>query len=196
MDEKIKPIYRELEDRYVKIAWTHKIHEIQATLHWKSGEQLKTANSILMASTATTSLWTILEQQLALLDPKWSILPSLLTAICALFSTYLMLRYRDGAFEEKEKSNKQHAAKCHNLRNEYEALLCEIKLGNLIDSNTVIQRRNELSEKENLLYSGTDIPHATSKAVEMATVALKQKKESKTEDDEIRAIVPEYLQEI
>lgn len=196
MDDKIRPIYRELEDRYVKVAWTHKIHEIQAGLYWQKGEKLKTANSLLNAFTATSALCTVLEKLLALLDSKWSLLPSLITAILSLVSTYLMLRYRDGALEEKARANKQHAAKCHNIRNEYESLLCDIKLEMLTDLGSIMQRRNELSEKENSLYLGIDIPHTTEKAVKLATVALKQNKESKTEDDEIRSIVPEYLQEL
>lgn len=35
MDENIKPIFRELEDRFVKISWTHKVQEIQAGLYQK-----------------------------------------------------------------------------------------------------------------------------------------------------------------
>lgn len=193
MEEKIKQVYKVLQGRYVKVAWTHKIHEKQAELHLKKNDQISNCTAVVNTLSTSVALLTFLEKLMGFIECNWFM--PLLTAVISVISLFLLFRYKDGIFEERAKSNKQYAAKCHNLRNKYEDLLCDIKLGNLTDLNTIIQRRNELSEQENLLYLGIDIPHTTNEAVDLAVVALKKNKDSKTEDDEIRSIVPEYLQE-
>ena len=45
MDNSIKTIYRELEDRYVKICWTHKIQEVQAGLYLTKVSQVTLSTS-------------------------------------------------------------------------------------------------------------------------------------------------------
>lgn len=35
MEDNIKIIYREIEERFVKICWTQKIQEVQANLYFK-----------------------------------------------------------------------------------------------------------------------------------------------------------------
>ena len=57
----------------------------------------------------------------------------------------------------------------------------------------IAERRNLLEERENEIYIG-NVPEASSKACELADKALKQGKESTTEEEEIKLIVPDYLQ--
>ena len=61
----------------------------------------------------------------------------------------------------------------------------------LLKDAEIIAQRNNLSDEENLLYS--DAPYTSSSAVKRANKALKIKKESTTEEDEIDAIVPTDL---
>lgn len=192
MDESIKPIYREIEDRFVKIAWTHKIQEIQAGLYLKQSSRNKWWVAISNGIATTTAFVTIVTSALKLIDAEW-IMPAV-TSLFALISSILTLRYKDVSLDDKAMACKQYAAKCRNLRNSYEALLTDIKTGRLSDIEAISQKRDFMSKVENDLFAGEIAPHTTSKAVSLADEALKERKESLTSEDEIRSIVPEHLQ--
>lgn len=194
MDERIKPIYREIEDRFVKIAWTHKIQEIQAGLYLKQSSCNKWCMAVSNGLATTTAFATVVTSALKAIDAEW-IMPAI-TSLLAVISTVLTLRYKDGLLEDKAMACKQYAAKCRNLRNGYEALLTDIMTGRLTDIETISQKRDLMSNLENELFSGEIAPHTSGKAVELASKALKNRKESLTSEEEIKAIVPEQLQQI
>lgn len=192
MYESIKPIYREIEDRFVKIAWTHKIQEIQAGLYLKQSSRNKWWVAISNGVATTTAFATVVTSALEMIDAEW-IMP-LVTSVLAVISTILTLRYKDCTLDDKALACKQYAAKCRNLRNSYEALLTDIKTGRLSDIEAISQKRDLMSELENELFAGEIAPHTTNKAVDLADKALKGKKESLTSKEEIKSIVPEQLQ--
>lgn len=192
MYESIKPIYREIEDRFVKIAWTHKIQEIQAGLYLKQSNCNKWWVAISNGIATTTAFATVITSALEMIDAEW-VMP-LVTSMLAVISTILTLRYKDGTLDDKALACKQYAAKCRNLRNSYEALLTDIKTGRLSDIEAISQKRDLMSELENELFAGDIAPHTTNKAVDLADKALKGRKESLTSEEEIRSIVPEQLQ--
>ena len=192
MDESIKPIYREIEDRYVKIAWTHKIQEIQAGLYLKQSSRNKWWMAISNGVATTTAFATVVTSALESIDAEW-IMPAF-TSFFALISSILTLRYKDVSLDDKALACKQYAAKCRNLRNSYEALLTDIRTGRLSDIETISQKRDLMSEVENDLFAGEIAPHTTSKAGDIADKALKDRKETLTSEEEIRSIVPEHLQ--
>lgn len=192
MDESIKPIYREIEDRFVKIAWTHKIQEVQAGLYLKQSSRNKWWMAISNGVATTTAFATVVTSALESIDAEW-IMPSV-TSVMAVVSTILTLRYKDGSLEDKAMACKQYAAKCRNLRNSYEALLTDINTGRLNNIEAISQKRDLMSEVENDLFAGEIAPHTTSKAVSLADEALNDRKESLTSEEEIRSIVPEHLQ--
>ena len=194
MDERIKPIYREIEDRFVKIAWTHKIQEIQAGLYLKQSSCNKWCMAVSNGLATTTAFATVVTSALKAIDAEW-IMPAI-TSLLAVISTVLTLRYKDGLLEDKAMACKQYAAKCRNLRNGYEALLTDIMTGRLTDIETISQKRDLMSNLENELFAGEIAPHTSGKAVELASKALKNRKESLTSEEEIKAIVPEQLQQI
>lgn len=194
MNDNYKPIYRELEDRYVKIAWTHKIQEIQAGLYLKSSNCNKWCMAISNGIATTTAFITVVTSALKSIEAEW-IMPTI-TSVLAVISTILTLRYKDGSLDDKAIACKQYAAKCRDLRNRYENLLTDIKTGRITDIETISKKREDMTEYENQLFSGEIAPHTSVEAVKLANKALKENKESLTEDEEIKCIIPSQLQEV
>lgn len=194
MQESLQPIYREIQDRLVKIAWTHKIQEIQAGLYVEESNCNKWLMAIVNALTTTSAFVTVVTNALKAIDAAW-IMPAL-TSLLAVVSTIITLRYKDDVLEDKAMMCKQYAAKCRHMRNQYEALLTDIKTGRLLDVETISLKRDLMTELENELFAGELAPHTTKKAVTKATRALKINQESLTTEEEIKAIVPQHLQEV
>ena len=120
-------------------------------------------------------------------------IPVVITAGFAVWSSYLTFRYKDQTFATKAAANKQYAAKCHDMRNKYESLLADVYSGRLATLEEICAKRDELENEENILYSSETVPHTTSEAVDMARKALMVNRDSQTEDNELRAIVPQHL---
>lgn len=192
MEDNIKPIYREIEDRYVKIAWTHKIQEVQAGLYLKKSSCNKWCMAILNGITTTSAFITVLTSALQSINAEW-VMPAI-TSILAVISTILTLRYKDGILDDSASACKQYAAKCRNLRNKYEALLTDIKTGRYGDIESISSKRDLMTEIENELFAGDIAPHTTEEAVDIAKKALLTNEDSLTSEAEIKAIVPKHLQ--
>lgn len=187
MNESIIILYKCIQARYVKVVWSHKIQEIQGDIYLCNDKWIKNAVCILSCiTTGTASLSTIF----ALLDLNTQITGAV-TAFLGICLSYLTIRFKDGQQKKKAKENKIFAAKLHDLRNKYESLMTDIKAGVLKNSDEITARRDELSMEENELYSNA--PHTSRSAVKKANKALKIRKESTTEEDEIDAIVPKDL---
>ncbi|MCQ2294043.1 MAG: SLATT domain-containing protein [Bacteroidales bacterium] len=192
MDENIKSIYIEIEERYVKIAWTHKIQEIQAGLYLKKSNCNKWCMAIFNGVTTTTAFVTVVTSLLESIDADW-VMP-VLTSVLAVISTILTLRYKDSVLDESASACKQYAAKCRNLRNKYEALLTDIMTGRFVNVEVISSKRDLMTEVENELFAGDIAPHTTEKAVAIAKKALLENGDSLTTESEIKAIVPQHLQ--
>lgn len=194
MQELLQPIYREIQDRFVKIAWTHKIQEIQADLYIEKSNCNKCCMAITNALTTATAFITVVTNVLESIGAAW-IMPAI-TSLLAVISTIITLRYKDEALDDKAMMCKQYAAKCRHMRNQYEALLTDIKTGRLLDIESISQKRDLMTELENDLFAGEVAPHTSAKAVDLASKALKGRKESLTSEEEIKSIVPQHLQEV
>lgn len=194
MDEKIKPIYKEIEDRFVKIAWTHKIQEVQAGLYLKKSSCNKWCMAISNGVATSTAFVTVVTSALECIDAEW-MMPAI-TSVLAVISTILTLRYKDGTLEDNAVVCKQYAAKCRNLRNKYEALLTDIKTGRFSDIESISLKRDLMTEIENELFAGDIAPHTSEEAVAIAKKALLENEDSLTSETEIKAIVPQHLQEL
>ena len=193
MDWDVKIIYRELEDRYVKICWTQKAQEIQAGLYLKKSNHQKWWMALANSITSTVAFSTVVANGFKLVGAEW-IWPAI-TSVIAVISSIITLRFKDGVLEDKALFCKQYAAKCRNIRNMYEAILADAKASRYtIDQ--LCSKRDELAELENALFSGEIAPHTTPKAIELAKESLIQNRDTQTEDHEIKAIVPTHLQEL
>lgn len=178
-------IYEQILGRYVKITWTHKIHECQADICFK---QYKRDSRIVRVLTSATSAGVILALTESL-SPYWV---KVITALVAMALNYYTLTRKEVEADRKAIENKRYAALHHDLRNKYESLLTDIKAETLTNEQ-ITERRNLLEERENEIHIG-NVPEASSKACALADKALKQGKESTTEEEEIKLIVPDYLQ--
>lgn len=180
-------LYKQIVGRYVKVVWTHKIHECQASIYFKHTERVQTWISILTGLTATGTVAALIPFDFADFDK----LAVWLTAMFALALSYFNYRYKDGILEKKMAENKEYAAQVHHLRNLYESLVTDI-VAEKIDVQTIMQRRDELEQKENELYS-QNVPMTSDEAVKQATIALKGNQDSTTTEEEEQLILPDYL---
>lgn len=193
MEEKYFHIYRQVEDRYVKISWTHKIQEIQAGLYIKKSNSQKWWMAIANGVTTTSAFVSVVTNALEVMDTSW-VWPAI-TSLIAVISSIITLRFKDGVLESKASACKQYAAKCRHIRNMYESLLADIKSG-CCEFDEMCKKRDIMTEQENALFTGETAPHTTPKAVELARKSLLENKDSLTEQHEIKSIVPEHLQEL
>lgn len=193
MDDSIKTIYREVEDRFVKICWTHKIQEIQAGLYLQASNRQRWWMAISNGLTTTSAFVTVVTSVLRSVDAEWC-WPAI-TSVIAVISSIITLRFKDGVLEDKALVCKQYAAKCRNIRNMYEAILADAKAGRYaIDE--LCSKRDMMTEIEDSLFSGEIAPHTTPEAVAIAEKSLIKKRDTQTEEREIKAIIPSHLQEL
>ena len=193
MNDQIRTVYRVLEERYVKVAWTHKIQECQAGIHLAKENKNRKRMAAINAITTTAAVITLFYNVTPWFKDNAPWIPVVITTGFAVWSSYLTFRYKDQTFATKAAANKQYAAKCHDMRNKYESLLADVYSGRLATLEEICVKRNELENEENILYSSETVPHTTPEAVEMARKALMVNRDSQTEDNEIRAIVPQHL---
>lgn len=191
MTEAVKTQYKLLVDRFGKMIWTHKIQEKQADIYMREAKDLKCKMAWLTVLTTTTAVITAIDQILQLVNCEWA--GSIITAVLAGWSTYYVLRYKDESYETKAKENKNYAAQCRRMRNEYESFLTDIKSGQVTSLDDIAKRRDELEKEEDILFSGEIAPHTSKEAYEEAEKALKQNKEAISEQDELDSIIPENL---
>ena len=185
MNDSIKTLYREIQERYVKVIWTHKTHLCQAAIHHKKNKHhnaILAALSVLVSAAAITNVLRWL--------PDDIMVPVL--AILSLVLTFFTIIYRAENLSKDVSENEHFAATMHDLRNRYAGLLADIKAGMLTEQQ-IIQRREWLEHEENLIYSGI-VPFTSKEAVEAAEIALKSKQESTTTDKEIQLLVSPNLQ--
>ena len=194
MNDQIRTVYRVLEERYVKVAWTHKIQECQAGIHLAKENKNRKRMAAINAITTTAAVITLFYNVTPWFKDNAPWIPVVITAGFAVWSSYLTFRYKDQTFATKAAANKQYAAKCHDMRNKYESLLADVYSGRLATLDEICAKRDELENEENILYSSEVVPHTTPEAVDMARKALMVNRDSQTEDNEIRAIVPQHLQ--
>lgn len=191
MTEETKILYKSIEGRYVKVVWTHKIQEKQADIYCKKSKLMKKHICWFTVLTTGGVLFTLLPFPPLVIGGVEINIPNYISTVLALFLSYFNLRYGDGMLDDKASENRRYAAQVHNLRNKYEALMYDILAGKLSDDE-IISSRNSLESIENDLYS-VGAPFTSEKAVDMAKVSLKQRKDSTTEIEELKAIMPPDL---
>lgn len=185
MNESTKVLYRELQERYVKVLWTHKIQLCQASIHKKNNKCHNTVLAVLSVLVSAAAITNVLKWL-----PENYMVPVL--AILSLTLTFFTVLFKAENLGKSAAENEHFAATMHDLRNRYAGLLTDIKAGILTD-NEIKEKREALEHEENLIYSG-NVPSTTQKAVDAAENALKTKQDSTTTDEEIRILVSPNLQ--
>ncbi len=185
MNESTKVLYRELQERYVKVLWTHKIQLCQASIHKKNNKCHNTVLAVLSVLVSAAAVTNVLKWL-----PEGYMVPVL--AILSLALTFFTVLFKVDNLGKAAAENERFAATMHDLRNRYAGLLADIKAGMMTD-NEIKEKRETLENEENLIYSGI-VPFTTQKAVDAAEKALKSKQDSTTTDEEIRLLVSPNLQ--
>lgn len=185
MDEQIKIQHREILERFNKIIWTHKIQLCQANIYLEEKKHQNKIMSILSTLVSASAI-----TNFAKLVSEEYIVP--VVAVLSILLTYCTYKYKSENLDKKAAENERFASILHNLRNKYAGLLSDIKAG-LYNKDEISKRRIQLEELEDIIYSGL-VPYTSSKAVDAATIAIKDKQESTTTDEEIEKIVSSNLQ--
>jgi hypothetical protein len=112
MNEQTRIIYRILEERYVKIAWTHKIQECQSEIHLEEFIKQRNQMGLAAALTSSTAIISLIAKCASFIDNKYILLLiPIITAGLSAWSTYLTFRFKDRVLEKKAEENKHFAAK-------------------------------------------------------------------------------------
>lgn len=184
MDDSTQILYREIQERYVKVIWTHKIQLCQASIHRSTLKYRNTKLTILSLLVSASALTNILKWL-----PDCIIVPVM--ALLSLILTFYTIKYKSENLGKEVADNERFAATMHDLRNRYAGLLADIKAGEL-SNQQIVEKRSVLEHEENLIYSGI-VPPTTSKAVADASIALKVSQDSITTDEEIAQLVSPNL---
>ncbi len=185
MEDSVKTLYREIQERFVKVIWTHKIQLCQAAINIKKNKchtKLIAFLSVLVSASAIINVLRWFPE--SLMVPLLAVLSLILSFFTALFKSENL--------EKAAAENEHFAATMHDLRNRYAGLLADIKSG-MLSKEQIITRREELGKEENLIYSGI-VPYTSTEAVKDAEKALKSNIESTTTQDEIELLISANLQ--
>lgn len=185
MNDSTMVLYREIEERYVKVIWTHKIHLCQASILTNKSRRQNIILAVLSVLVSAAAITNVLKWL-----PDGILVPVL--ALLSLALTFFTVLYKAENPGKAAISNEHFAATMHDLRNRYAGLLCDIKAG-LLTEQQIVERRKVLEQEENLIYSGM-VPMTSKEAVSAASKALKVNLESTTTDDEIALLVSNNLQ--
>ena len=193
----VKLLYKSIENRYVKIVWTEKIQEKQAAIYCETKNRIFWTNVILMTLISIFSfaeLSPCLAELLGITDLRVKNFVTLLVCIFSAVCSALTFILQKANFQENALKCHKFALGVRDIRNDYEALMTDIKAGTIKNCDEIMKRRDELSKKE--LVALSDVPYTSKKAYVKAEKALKKNKEVLTEDDEILAMVPKDLVEL
>lgn len=185
MDDSTKILYRVLQERLVKVIWTHKIQLCQATIHKKKNKHHNTILAVLSVLVSASAITNVLRWL-----PECIMVPVL--AFLSLALTFFTVLYKAENLGKAATENEHFAAIMHDLRNRYEGLLADVK-AEMLTKEQIIEKREILEHEENLIYSGI-VPSTSYEAVKAAEFALKINQDSTTTDEEISLLVSESLQ--
>lgn len=180
--EKRNVIEAEIEQLMGKVAWTHKIQEKQADIYRENGDNAEIWKIVLSAVTSSGILAVAFG-----VDSIWF---KIITAIIALLSTGVNLYLKKYDFVTLEREHKECAVEWLGLREDYIALIAEIR-ADIISDEDLITRRNELLEKYKEIVKKS--PNTTGKAYLKASEALKINLDDLISEEEINKFLPAEL---
>lgn len=180
--EKRNVIEAEIEQLLGKVAWTHKIQEKQSDIYREKGNATELWRIILSAVTSSGIL--------AVAFGVDSTLFKILTAIVALLTTGVNLYLKKYDFITLEREHKACAVEWLGLREDYIALIADIR-ADIVSDKDLILRRNELLEKYKTIAKKS--PNTTNKAYERAGKALKTNLDDLISEEEINKFLPVEL---
>ena len=180
-----KENYSVLEDNvrhtFMSVTWSHKIQEKQAdilTKRYKNLEILKITCSALTSAGLISLIFT---------EP---FLIKIVATIISFISTLISMFFQSFEIQNSITNHKNSATKLLVIRNKFQLLLVEIKLGNKSETE-IVELYRQLVDKLADVYKIA--PNTTEQAVELAANALNVSKDNEFSDDEIDINLPESL---
>lgn len=189
MNTDYKTLFDCIKDRYIKVVWTHKIHEKQSDIYDKYIRRARWAK-IILSSLTVGGVITLIKD---VFGAENSCCAQAITALFATSDAVVSMICNEGKWADESSANKRHAAKLHDLRNRYNSLLTDI-VGDHVSITDIIKRREYLEKNEDVVYK--DAPHTTPKAVKAAEKALKVDLESTSTTEEETTLLPSYLRNL
>lgn len=186
MTKEIIILYRQIEDRYCKMAWNHTLQLKESDQRERKSKRLKLWKQIL---SAVSSVGIIAVLFTSFGCDKWLELATAIFTVATMVVTWLC---DNGALDADVVKARNIAAECHNMRNMYDSLLADIK-SESINIDEIRSRRSTLEVAENELLK-KEFLSVSPKAMQLAEESLKVKREAQTSEEERRAIIPEHLQ--
>lgn len=122
MDDSTKVLYRVLQERFVKVIWTHKFQFCQATIYRKKNKCHNTVLAVLSVLVSASAITNVLKWL-----PECIMVPVL--AILSLVLTFFTVLNKAEYLGKAAAGNEYFAAIMHDLCNRYEGLLADIKAG-------------------------------------------------------------------
>lgn len=183
MENRQNILHKQVAERFVKVTWTHKIQEKQADIYISINNRYRNAQLCLSAIVTTGVISTCCE------DWGWTAYAKIITTISTTVLTMLTLFLKNNGYEIKAKEHSLFAAKTRILKNKYESLLTDICSSD-ISEEQIRDKRSILEKEEAILFE--DTPRTSKKALALAEVALRIKKESTTSDEEYDIFIPDY----
>lgn len=180
-----KDEYLVLEDvvrnTFAGAVWSHKIHEKQADQYAQKYHTMETINILCASLTSAGIFGTILYNEMWL---------KIITAVLSFITIFCSAYFKSFALQEMIEKNRNTAHKIICSRNDLLTLLTEIhlKTGTPEELN---EEYKSILEKLNEAYASA--PDTTQKAVDEATIALKDREEFTYNDQEIDKYLPSHL---
>lgn len=177
--------YEALEDTvrnaFAGVVWSHKTQEKQADMLASRYRWMQTANLIASAITSA-GIIAIIKQECLVLD--------ILAAFFSFVSIFLTAYITTFDLQNLITAHKAVASKLIAVRDNYKALILEIKLEKTSVDELMV-KFNELRRQTDEIYSSA--PNTTRRALKMANVALKIDEDNTFSDEEIDRYLPRAL---
>ena len=166
---------------YAGVVWSHKIQEKQADICNQKYERLETIRII---ASSITSVGII---SLVFVDELWI---KLVSAIVSFVAVVISALFKSFSTQELCATHKKAAYTLLVVRDKYQHLLMEIRIGKR-GYDELNNEYMELEKEKHGVYSGS--PTTSDKAVELASQALKVKGDNKYTNSEINSFLPQVL---
>ena len=173
-----------IRQQYASVVWTHKIQEKQADIYAERYSRLETINIITAALTSCGIVGMIFHNENAL----WL---KIVTAFFSFATLAISAYYKSFDPSAKSKENKDAANKLIGIRNELLSLIADCHFQNK-SAEEIKNKFDDVNLRLNKMY--LELPATTSKAVERATIALKNNEYS-YDDEEINRFLVSSLKE-
>ena len=168
-----------IRQQFASVVWSHKIQEKQADIHAEKYSKLEAVNIIAAALTSCGIVGLIFQD-----DNSLGL--KIATAIFSFVTLAISAYYKSFDPSSKSKENKNAANKLIGIRNELLSLIADCHIQEK-SAEEIKERFDEVNLQLNKLY--LELPTTSDRAVDRATVALKNNEYSYTEDEIDRFLV-------